>query len=875
MFKALALSAIAIIPFTLTAADARDHAKGVTVLVSQAGYNIDAPKIVSSTVAGTSFTVVNALTGATVYTGTLAPKSGDLGTVYQGDFTGFKTPGTYYVKVGAARSYGNFPIDAQVWDRMIQLNALHYFGLRRMGEDNIVGNLGEYRLVGWEGARTYNRAKHIGRAWADGDDGRVYSSCSLVVAQYCNFADTKPAWDNGDWIYQQVRWGLDGALTFLGKGGELEKVLLQTDHQTVTYDNKLFSFDEKFMTPVSPWESPSTTGNEYDKTNLEAIATSMLIGPAQSVAIYRTRDPEFFGRVEALVKLGYNATFAKYYASPTAPAWNKYSLGAWAWLNVNMHRMTGDVTYQTRAIAALDKLLALQVTAPVNGVAGWYRRDASAMISPFGDKPEQEVMVTPWMYQGIIAAVQQYPTHANAAKWKTSLASYGSYLSTMADRNPYGLTPIKVDAGPTSKLARHAGSLHYQYFAAIGRQFHQIGNAAFMKQIADLTGNATLRDAAWKQMYWFVGHNPLGVSFINGMGTNVASQQYYQTTLGKCFPGGTVNGLTATGVSATDKMVTGGYTSVVTVDAPTFDKFNEYYTYATLQVLWASQVFGNNNAKFGDPISIWPCATRESVHTADPNHPRLSFGVRMKAGQAYRFGANVQADPLNRVAWWTGGIRGGTAATGFISVDGVYTAPAVTSETVVRISCTSTGLPVGISTFTDVTIMPVPQTGPTLSAALVNVTTAYGTSAKTRLTWTASPAADAVSGYTVWKRLPVGTTTAGTVWEPIGVTTGTSYDYPAYDPNNPQFKDPNTQKDYLANNKIVMLYTDNTSALICPTGTQFCVTPYRVKIDPTFIYPKDNDSSLADGWIAGWIRDTRPDPNRVYGYGRSSNIVTR
>lgn len=69
----------------------------------------------------------------------------------------------------------------------------------------------------WDGARTMDGAfRYIGKSFCDGNDTRRYANISLIVAQYCLLKETKPFWDKSDWIYEQVRWGLDGVLTFLG-----------------------------------------------------------------------------------------------------------------------------------------------------------------------------------------------------------------------------------------------------------------------------------------------------------------------------------------------------------------------------------------------------------------------------------------------------------------------------------------------------------------------------------------------------------------------------------------------------------------------------------------------------------------------------------
>jgi hypothetical protein len=799
----------------------RDADTGVSVLLSQYGFNPEHPKTVTCANAADRFEVRRAVDHSVVFSGSLVQVSGDFGTFWQGDFTSLTTTGSYYIQIGEQRSPGAFSIRPNLWDDLLKASSWHYFGLRRMGEDSIMGSHGDFRLVNWEHARLPtpegDRYKYLGRAWADGDDGRIYPSASLVVAQYCALKDTAPAWDNGDWIYSQVRWGLDGALSFLEKDGHLRYMQYFMDHQWETYDNRFFSGDEK---PLVDFLDGEATAQEYDHTNLEVIHTSLLIGPAYAVCLYQERDPAFFARVAALVQRGYDAINRQFRPYPL-----KYSLGAWVWLNLLMWRMTGEETYRERAIAETDRLMTLQQTEPAGddtfSARGWFRRSMHSSSNPWGEKPEQEVMITPWTYQALFHLIAACPDHARAPAWREAVRMYArDYLLAISRRNPFGYTPMKVETLTLKRQLGASSGLAYQYFAAIGRQFHQIGNAAFLLAAGKLLNDQELIDAAWKQMFWFSGHNPAGYGLIHGFATNVNSGQYYPDELGRAFPGGTINGAVG------DEH-----------DNPNFEKYHEFYTYGNISLLWFATVAGAT--RFSQPLELWPSEIREAAHTADPdNHPRISFPLRMKGGFTYPFMAVVRDDPMNAVAWQVEGIVGGSDAVGTISDDGRYRAPEVTSEQQVTISAIAKRDP-AIRAQTRVTIMPAPRQVEGLALAMRD--------GRAELSWQALPGN--VTGYTIWKRLPIAAETAGTIFEMVGATAAeqTSYAYP---------------------NDRIHHYQDG----LLPAGTEFLVRAYHAHFDPTHVYTEDGKPY--SGLSAGWMRGQVPSPEKIYGFGPDSDVVT-
>lgn len=798
----------------------RDAATDVRVWVSQFGYNPEHPKTVTCPSQADRFEVRRAADDEVVFTGELRKVAGDFGTFWQGDFTAFRETGDFYVRIGGERSFGSFRIAPHRWDDLQKGIAWHYFGVRRMGEDNVMGYLGDFRFVNWEHGLIERPSgpiyKYIGRAWADGDDGRVYPSASLVVAQYCALKDTAPFWDRGDWIYSQVRWGLDGALSFLEKDGSVRYLLHFWDHQWASFDNRFYTGDEKRL--VDCFDSEASIG-EYNRANPEVIASSLLIGPAYAVCLYRERDPVFFARVQALVQRGYDQIERDYRPHP-----QKYSLGSWIWLNVLMARMTGEERYLKRAVAEADRLLALQQTTPVplggGTVRGWFRRDTYGTQNPGGEKPEQEVMITPWIYQGLFQLIAALPEHERAPRWREAVRSYAhDYLMTVAQRNPFGYTPMKIETlGLTRREPAEAG-LAYQYFGKIGRQFHQIGNAAFLLQAGRLLEDQSCVDAAWRQFFWFSGHNPGGYGLIRGFANNVNSGQYYPESTGLAFPGGTVNG--AVGDAG---------------DNPDFDKYNEYYTYANVSLLWFATVAGAQ--QFSGPVELWPKEIQESPHTAYPDtHPRASFPVRMKGGFAYRFTAVVRDDPQQGVDWAVSGIRGGDATVGTISPDGTYTAPVVREERSVVITASSHLNPAQRDE-TRVSLLPAPGAVPSLRVEREE--------GKARLTWT--PAEGSPTGYTIWKRLPVSDERAGTIFEMVGAV-------------GPE------ERAYVYPNDRIKHYEDQ----LLPEGTEFVVKAYHVRTDPSYQQPKDG--APFSGLSAGWIRAEKPTPDRIDGFGPDSPVA--
>ena len=740
--------------------------RDLRVHVSHYGYHPDHPKRVICTPPlpdAREFTVHTAADGAVAFRGALRPVDDDFGPLLVGDFDAFTQPGEYYAEVGGTRSFGTFRIDEHLWDELQRLVALQFFGVRRIGEDNLIGNQGDGQGVHWDNALLPGGAgwRYIGTAWADGNDRRVYPSCSLVVAQYCRLAHTRPWWDTGDWIYQQVRWGLDGALSFLEHDGLLRGMLAQMPDRDT--DLSFYSGDEKIFADAFDQKA---NVNEYDLTNREVVWASLLIGPAEAALTFGDRDPEFFARVRALVERGHARLIEalqpfleggwRIRDAARDPFAGKFTSAAWAWLSIVLHRLTGRNAYLTAAVGAADQLLALQQADPLGDetlqLSGWFRRraDEGNAANPWGEKPEQEVMLTPWLYQALFRLLELAPEHPRAPAWREAIRRFaGDFLAPGTRLNAFSFPPMKVGVAGVG-LARTKGNLGYQYFASVGRMFHQLGDAAFLLQAGRLLDDRTLTDAGWRVAQWHAGVNPLGLGGIFGLSGNMPPNAHDEDTWGRSVPGGTMNGLCNDGN-----------------DQPRF-LFWEHYTYGNLNALWLATAAGSR--RFAQPLLLWPRETEEAAHAPTDAVPqRHRFPLRLKGGRTYRFSA-LAADTLpEEIHWLADGREGGSPEAGGWTDEGSFTAPRVSSVRTVRLRIerrTTDGRLLAADE-TDALILPVP-------GAPARCTTRREGPA-VRISWT--PAPGPLSGYAIWRRLPAGPEEVGTVFQRVWAVEATQTEW--------------------------------------------------------------------------------------------------
>jgi len=130
-FKNLARLLFLLIIFPAVAAGQKNDS--LSIKLDQVGYPIDAPKIALVSVPASTFQVKRSAEGVAVFKGTLSAgaldaNSGDQ--VQVADFSGLRTPGTYYLEVpGVGRSW-TFSIAPDVFSRTYYLAMRAFYGQR-------------------------------------------------------------------------------------------------------------------------------------------------------------------------------------------------------------------------------------------------------------------------------------------------------------------------------------------------------------------------------------------------------------------------------------------------------------------------------------------------------------------------------------------------------------------------------------------------------------------------------------------------------------------------------------------------------------------------------------------------------------------------
>ena len=242
-----------------------------------------------------------------------------------------------------------------------------------------------------------------------------------------------------------------------------------------------------------------------------------------------------------------NASVSQYYAAA-------------CWSAAQIFQATGDSDYVALCAEFADKLLACQDT----GDAGlelkgfFYRDESKTEIVHFSHQSREYIFV-----QALEAACTALPDHPGKPRWEAALRLYGSYLKGLMQYTaPYGMIPAGVYAEseaenretflkvhPTVDYERERKNYIEQlqqaiplgggyYVKCFAVWFSYRGNAAIhmsMGKAASLLGryfnDEALLDIAREQLYWTLGKNPFGQSIIYGEGSHFGQQ--YTALLGE------------------------------------------------------------------------------------------------------------------------------------------------------------------------------------------------------------------------------------------------------------------------------------------------------------------------------------------------------
>jgi hypothetical protein len=507
------------------------------VFVNHLGYlsNANNRVVVDGSVKASSFDLVD-LNGKVVFSGDLKSGRGAFGNYLFGDFTGPEVSGTYRIKAGSEYSMW-FPIglEAKLNYEVFLRKYRNAFRRKRCGNTTV--NWGG-KPCHLDDAMMHGGKRHeIVGGWHASGDVRKIMRCLLPGV--LGFLEMKqivsPAWDNGEYsILDEIKWGN----TYIHK--------MQLPSGAVAHHYYLWCGATDWGESINRYTN-NKIGDADDRLLPESTIAIDMVNQSLFIEnetkiyrMYKDIDPEYANKCLKAATRCYN------YFQKTWPVVTDYKttycarpimetvtdlmpLAYGVRVNLNMHLATGKSEYKNQAVALADKFMALQETKYIAGqkeVKGFFYTDAkkdkifdSLTAHGYIDGAPGGIIVLADLCDAL-------PTHSKCPQWKESLRFYlEDYLLAVSNKNAFGIVPAYLSltdqaGGQTgAKMQRKVGGLYYQYLCDNrGSNKFLARKAILLAKGARILSNPALRDAAWRQIDWILGNNPLNASTVYGVG---------------------------------------------------------------------------------------------------------------------------------------------------------------------------------------------------------------------------------------------------------------------------------------------------------------------------------------------------------------------
>ncbi len=506
---------------------------------SSAGYWSEGRKTAVLQTEENSFTLVETITGETVFSGELMRIENAKGICKLADFSGFTKEGEYRLKVGDiftdSFSIAENAMEDTAW------KVLNYIYSERCGFP--VGS-GHSSCHGDVIAEHKGLKIPFNGGWHDaGDLSQQTLQTGEVVQALFELAEKV---EEDTLLYNRLMeeacWGLDFLLrSRFGDGFRAFSAGLSRwtngfigdgDDELVRCHNR--SFDNFLLSGVEAFAARALV--DYDK-DLSWVALNVA---KEDYGFARSRFDDV--GMENCVKMEhtYNASLSQYYA-------------AMCWSAALIYEVCKEDYYAAEA----EKYAELMLSCQDQGEAGlsfrgfFYRDERKACIVHFNHQSREHIFM-----QALSAVLNARKDSEKRAEWENSLKLYGEYIKAMAGYAiPYGMLPAglhKFDEAAdreTFELLHVATTYeedreNYRKQLMSGERinaeycirqfpiwFSFRGNSAILLssgKAAAICGSylkdKELMDIARDQIYWMCGKNPFSQSLIYGAGNNFAQQ---------------------------------------------------------------------------------------------------------------------------------------------------------------------------------------------------------------------------------------------------------------------------------------------------------------------------------------------------------------
>ena len=512
----------------------------------------------------TAFDVRDAVTGRSVYTGTLQGGFQDYPEVNVADFSSVTQPGQYYITAAGVKSL-SFRISNDLYDGAFY-KAMRHFTYQREGDTTL--NIEGYPTFLDDGKRSDNGThRDVVGGWNDAGDVRRWTFClgygllGLPTVQEIAQPDIdilayNSIGSNGisDFL-DEAKWG---AVYFLKMQDEATGMLYPycgADNTNYTTDNIIGTKDDREIVVI---RDPGH--NFHHKLFIQYEAAAGLAALSREYyPVDRAYAVELRHAAERMWR--YIDT-----VEPAEPIEASDELAFKIMAGVNMYRMAtmqglpddARDTYGKRTLETTAKLLRLQQTEYVGGqklVRGWFRY-APGVFALAGGYPAYSSGFTLLSLVGLIDA---FPTRPEALQCKQAVIMYiRDYLRPFAERNPFGYIPVELrndDPDPPYTMRRiKSSTIQYRYF--MGPHLWRVGNnggllshaaallAAAHSPVLNMEPQLKLFSTRLASRYIHIIHgaNPANKSFIRDVGQTQTPVYYSRSRDNLNIPGALIAG---------------------------------------------------------------------------------------------------------------------------------------------------------------------------------------------------------------------------------------------------------------------------------------------------------------------------------------------
>jgi hypothetical protein len=513
------------------------------IIYSTSGYMADGPKsaliTVDGSLDGTPFSLIEASTGSSVYTGKVTASETTLGNFLLADFTSYKGSGEYRLKVNGVET-PPFPIGDNIWENSLW-RTLNFIFCQRCG----------YPVPGIHGTcHTDLCSVHNGKTisyaggWHDAGDLSQQTLQTGDVTFALLEAYNKLKDKNGllaARLLEEAEWGLEFVVrNRYGDGYRASSVGL-----LIWLDGLFNSLDD-----ISTVRVQNLAFDNFLYAAYEAYAAITIDrDPRLQEYLTRIAKEDFAFAMQRHKEVGFGE-FIHFYEHSYNTSESQY-MATISWAAGMLYKLTKDPEYAALAADYINYTLDCQRKEPLGDkdkIKGFFYRDKSrkSVVHYIHQSREQVYM------QALSLLCETQPQHPDYRKWEESIRLYGDYLKgLMPYTAPYGMAPSGVyhineyqDSvsfyhlhlwPPTNaedlyveqvKNGVQVDEEHYiKRFPVWFSIFN--GNTAIhlsTGKAAAICGNylkdEELRRIGLEQLYWMVGKNPFGQSLIYGEGYN-------------------------------------------------------------------------------------------------------------------------------------------------------------------------------------------------------------------------------------------------------------------------------------------------------------------------------------------------------------------